>query len=172
MGQSNSRRCRPDSKSSSTPLNVEIAHLSNSGVETLGVVVADSQRQAVCSETPTQQVTRPGLPRQLTRLSSLIDPAGLGEGWKVKSPSGNLLGPNAFIDRPDRPLSVRERQERVRAALVSPNEANAEPSDSKVISEAPPGPAFKASSGATDFPITASPTARERTAGPWCCFKS
>ena len=35
----------------------------------------------------------------------------------IRSPSGNLLGMASYFERPDRPLSMRERQERVRRAM-------------------------------------------------------
>jgi len=38
----------------------------------------------------------------------------------VRSPSGNLLGKQGYFTRDDRPLSLRERQERIRAGLASP----------------------------------------------------
>jgi len=48
-------------------------------------------------------------------MSTLIDPADLisESDWSIKSPSGNLLGPQGYINHPDRPLSMRERQQRV-----------------------------------------------------------
>ena len=36
----------------------------------------------------------------------------------IRSPSGNLLGMTSYFERADRPLSMRERQERVRRALA------------------------------------------------------
>lgn len=65
-------------------------------------------------------VTRPSPPREITHLSSLVDPAELaatGIDWTIRSPSGNLLGPSGFFGHPSRPLSLRERQERVREAV-------------------------------------------------------
>ena len=35
----------------------------------------------------------------------------------IRSPSGNLLGMTSYFERADRPLSMRERQERVRMAM-------------------------------------------------------
>jgi len=43
------------------------------------------------------------------------------DDWAVKSPSGNMLGRKAFQDRDDRPLSMRERQERIRQEVVRKN---------------------------------------------------
>jgi len=59
-------------------------------------------------------------PRELHHLSYLIDPNELDSGWKVRSPSGNLLSKQGYFTRDDRPLSLRERQERIRAGLASP----------------------------------------------------
>ena len=58
--------------------------------------------------------------RELHHLSYLIDPNELDSGWKVRSPSGNLLGKQGYFTRDDRPLSLRERHERIRAGLASP----------------------------------------------------
>lgn len=80
------------------------------------------QSRSTSSTTNISEVSKPALPRQITHLSNLIDPADLVEGWKVRSPSGNLLGPGEFINHPERPLSLRERQERVKAALQSPTQ--------------------------------------------------
>ena len=59
-------------------------------------------------------VTRPPPPPRLLRLSELIDPAKLGVDGHVRSPSGNVLAPEQFLVHPDRPRSIRERQERIR----------------------------------------------------------
>lgn len=67
--------------------------------------------------TPQSDITRPAEPREITRLSNLIDPEEVTSDWRIRSPSGNLLGPNGFFSHPSRPLSVRERQEKVRAAM-------------------------------------------------------
>ena len=86
-------------------------------------------------------ITTPAPPRQIIRLSEIIDPrdilqaeaeAKLEETPKrprrasqplftprvssrgiVQSPSGNTLGAEEFIAHPDRPLAIWERQERV-----------------------------------------------------------
>ena len=44
----------------------------------------------------------------------LIDPAELPIDSHVRSPSGRLLAPEQFLVHPDRPLSIRERQEEIR----------------------------------------------------------
>jgi len=58
-------------------------------------------------------VTRPPPPPRLHRLSELLDPAKL-DGGHVRSPSGNILAPDQFLAHPDRPRSIRERQEDIR----------------------------------------------------------
>jgi hypothetical protein len=55
-------------------------------------------------------VTRPPPPPRIRRLSELIDPADIPIDYSVRSPSGNLLAPEQFLARPNRPLSIRERQ--------------------------------------------------------------
>jgi hypothetical protein len=72
--------------------------------------------------------TRPQ--HELHHLSYLIDPDQLDQGAFVRSPSGNLLGKEGYFTRDDRPLSLRERQERIRAGLATPtlqNPATASP---------------------------------------------
>lgn len=59
-------------------------------------------------------VTRPPLPPRLHRLSELVDPAMLPDGSHVRSPSGTIYTPEAFRIHPDRPRSIRERQENIR----------------------------------------------------------
>lgn len=64
-------------------------------------------------------VTRPAPPRRLATISTLIDPADLisESDWSIKSPSGNLLNSQGYLNHPDRPLSMRERQQRVLAGM-------------------------------------------------------
>ncbi|KAK5115846.1 hypothetical protein LTR85_009440 [Meristemomyces frigidus] len=59
-------------------------------------------------------VSRPPPPPRLRRLSELIDPAGLPTDSRVRSPSGHLFAPEQFLVHPDRPRSIRERQEDIR----------------------------------------------------------
>ena len=59
-------------------------------------------------------VTRPPPPPRLRRLSELIDPHELTIDSHVRSPSGNLLAVEQFLVHPDRPRSIRERQEQIR----------------------------------------------------------
>ena len=65
--------------------------------------------------------------REVHHLSYLIDPEDLDEdlGWKVRSPSGNLLGKTGYFCRDDRPLSLRERQQRIKAGLGYPESESA-----------------------------------------------
>lgn len=56
----------------------------------------------------------------IRHLSELIDPIQLVhevDEKAIRSPSGHLLGRQSFEERDDRPLSMRERQERVRQRL-------------------------------------------------------
>jgi hypothetical protein len=59
-------------------------------------------------------VTRPPPPPRLRRLSELIDPNELTIDSHIRSPSGNLLAVEQFLVHPDRPKSIRERQEQIR----------------------------------------------------------
>ncbi|KYG41345.1 hypothetical protein M433DRAFT_8022 [Acidomyces richmondensis BFW] len=59
-------------------------------------------------------VSRPPLPPQLHRLSELVDPAMLPDGSHVRSLSGTIYTPEAFCTHPNRPRSIRERQENIR----------------------------------------------------------
>lgn len=67
-------------------------------------------------------ISRASPPRELTTLSA-IDPETLAKvraeewGKLPKSPSGNLLGQEGISEKP-RPLTIKERQERVRSRLV------------------------------------------------------
>lgn len=69
-------------------------------------------------ETTTERrVTEPSPPREITHLSSIIDPKEISGDWTIRSPSGNLLGLGGYMNHPARPLSMRERQEKVRRAM-------------------------------------------------------
>lgn len=76
-------------------------------------------------------------PRALNRLSSIIDPREMAENPNlvVRSPSSNMLSEDGYINHPDRPLSVRERQgeikKRVEAATAT-EAVGAEPIKNKV----------------------------------------
>ena len=59
-------------------------------------------------------VTRPPPTPRLRHLSELIDPADLSIDCHIRSPSGDLLAPEQFLVHPDRPRSIRERQEEIR----------------------------------------------------------
>lgn len=90
---------------------------------------------------PCQDITPPTIPRELTRISEIIDPRELlqdeiynvtptrrkssshnvsmatkAKTGIVHSPSGNALGAEEFIAHPNRPLAMWERQERVMQA--------------------------------------------------------
>lgn len=89
-------------------------------------------------DTPLSDITIPAAPRQLTRISEILDPRDVlrqetylqspsrtrsssqpltslntPKGGIVHSPSGNALGAEEFIAHPSRPLAMWERQERV-----------------------------------------------------------
>lgn len=69
--------------------------------------------QSPLTHSPIQKVSPPARHRELTHLSSLIDPTDLTGDWKARSPSGNLLGPKGYFSHPERPLSMRERREEI-----------------------------------------------------------
>lgn len=58
-------------------------------------------------------VSRPRPTRERIALSRLIDPEDLAEDSIVRSPSGGLLTRQEYFQRGDRPLSLRERQQRI-----------------------------------------------------------
>ncbi|KAH0344777.1 hypothetical protein KCU81_g4692, partial [Aureobasidium melanogenum] len=63
-------------------------------------------------------ITHPTPARPLIRrYSELIDPAQL-DNLQIRSPSGNMLTGSRYNLRDDRPLSVRERQERIRQQII------------------------------------------------------
>ena len=65
---------------------------------------------------PESGITHPKPARPLIRrYSELLDPTQL-ESQQVRSPSGNMLTSSTYNLREDRPLSVRERQERIEQA--------------------------------------------------------
>ncbi|KAK5012234.1 hypothetical protein BJ546DRAFT_133901 [Cryomyces antarcticus] len=52
-----------------------------------------------------------------TRLSTIIDPMDLAEGEFIEHPQGHLVGRYALLADSQRPLSLRERQEKIRRAV-------------------------------------------------------
>lgn len=61
---------------------------------------------------------RPQGPQFVRRISELIDPNIVAQTEAVvQSPSGNLLSHADFAGRHDRPLSLRERQEKIRGEM-------------------------------------------------------
>jgi len=55
----------------------------------------------------------------MSRLSDCIDPADINNrDSTVRSPSGNLLAIGKYLQRDDRPLSIRERQQKIKARLA------------------------------------------------------
>ena len=59
-------------------------------------------------------ISRPPPPLRLRHLSELIDPAELTVDSHIRAPSGNLLAPEQFLTHPNRPRSIRERQEEIK----------------------------------------------------------
>lgn len=59
-------------------------------------------------------------------------------GAVIRSPSGNLLAAEAFLQHPDRPLSLRERQEIIRARVRAVSRLGMV-EDVKGVEEMPPG---------------------------------
>jgi hypothetical protein len=67
-------------------------------------------------------ITRPTPARPLLRrYSELLDPTQL-DNQQVRSPSGHMLTGSTYNLRGDRPLSVRERQERIRQQMMQKKE--------------------------------------------------
>ncbi|KAH0290740.1 hypothetical protein M436DRAFT_41590 [Aureobasidium namibiae CBS 147.97] len=65
---------------------------------------------------PESGITHPKPARPLIRrYSELLDPTQL-DSLQVRSPSGNMLTGSTYNLREDRPLSVRERQEKIEQA--------------------------------------------------------
>lgn len=61
-----------------------------------------------------RNVSRPPVPPQKNTLQDLIDPDEIAPHQHVRSPSGNLLGREQFLNHPQRPRCMRERQESIR----------------------------------------------------------
>ncbi|KAF4553789.1 Hypothetical protein D9617_6g095220 [Elsinoe fawcettii] len=75
------------------------------------------------TETQGYGISLPVRRQHVRQLSELIDPTKLCvDDDYVKSPSGNLLGHADFCAREDRPLSLRERQERIRQQINNRNQ--------------------------------------------------
>lgn len=72
------------------------------------------------------KVTHPATPTLLTRLSSLIDPQDLDPNEIIRSPSGRFYRVREYLNNPDRPLSIRERQQHIRDAMAKRDAAEAE----------------------------------------------
>ncbi|KAF6222067.1 hypothetical protein HO133_001153 [Letharia lupina] len=97
-----------------------------------------SPTSPISPDTLLSEISIPAIPRQLTRISEILDPRDIlreqtyldspsrirsssqpltspnaPKGGIVHSPSGNALGAEEFIAHPSRPLAMWERQERV-----------------------------------------------------------
>jgi len=142
MGQSNSKPRRP-STSSQDPLYPRLS--AEKVQETFYSSANPFFEDAV--PTPPATISRPARPPRMHRVSELIDPydllgmtsndlmsipkasnqAGPMDSSKhlpmlVESPSGRTLKPQEFLNDPNRPLAIRERQESIiRAVEASRN---------------------------------------------------
>ena len=101
------------------------------------------------ASTPPAAITRPAPPSRMFRVSELIDPydllgmtsdnivsipqdskrpGPLGSNKQlpilVESPSGRTMDPQEFINNPDRPLAIRERQESILRAVEAARNAS------------------------------------------------
>lgn len=72
-------------------------------------------------------VTRPPPPPQLRHLDELIDPAELPIDCHIRSPSGTMLALEQFLVHPDRPRSIRERQEEIKEKVRAASRLGVEP---------------------------------------------
>ena len=132
MGQTQSKR----SSSNSTASLLTSYTSSPSGINSPSNPA--SPASPTSPDTPLSDITSPAEPRQLTRISEILDPRDIireqtyldspsrtrsssqqlisldaTNGTMVHSPSGNALGAEEFIAHPSRPLAMWERQERV-----------------------------------------------------------
>jgi hypothetical protein len=113
MGSSQSKQAKAtnkhDSADSRTPLKLE-ASLPPSPLDCRIPPTTQPNRFSIHAIEGHSDVSRPPPPPRIRRLSELIDPAEIPIDFSVRSPSGNLLAPEQFLARPNRPLSIRERQ--------------------------------------------------------------
>ncbi|KAI5272705.1 hypothetical protein E4T47_04005 [Aureobasidium subglaciale] len=131
MGSSTSKAAVRNSTNSTTPLNLDIHSPVQTdfprspGVQNLSTFHPHQNHNGVsevvvtsfAGDEPESGITRPSPARPLIRrYSELIDPTQL-DNQQVRSPSGNLLSGSSYNLRGDRPLSVRERQERIRQQM-------------------------------------------------------
>lgn len=132
MGQTQSKRV--SSTSSASLLTTYISSPSSINYPSN----PNSPASPTSPDTPLSDITTPAVPRQLTRISEILDPRDIlreetylespshtrsssqplislnvSRGGIVHSPSGNALGAEEFIAHPSRPLAMWERQERV-----------------------------------------------------------
>ena len=128
MGQKQSKQSNPAKNTSSVSLlNGVNKHISE----------PRTPNTPLTPLTPVQDITPPAGPRELTRISAIIDPRELlqdgiynvtptrpnsrqdlnvapkAKAGIVHSPSGNIMGAEEFLANPNRPLAMWERQQRV-----------------------------------------------------------
>jgi len=111
------------------PVLAKHRNISSTSTTSYHTIKSRASRRSASTASATATLTASAItqsakqPREVHHLSYLIDPEDLdedlGSGWKVRSPSGNLLGKTGYVCRDDRPLSLRERQERIKAGLAS-----------------------------------------------------
>ncbi|QIW94655.1 hypothetical protein AMS68_000173 [Peltaster fructicola] len=85
-------------------------------------------------------ITRPSRPSRKHTLSELIDLDNLNPGDLVESPSGDLLSLEAARLRPDRPPSIRERQERILSRVRDRRDSNVSVAPREIREIAGPSP--------------------------------
>lgn len=102
-----------------TPSKQRLNSTSTTSTTTLTVATTNDQHPASEDDsTILQEISRPATPPRIVRMSTLIDPRDLAaQQSTIRSPSGNMLGVNAYVAHPDRPPCIRERQERIRAEV-------------------------------------------------------
>ena len=142
MGQSQSRRA---STSSQTPLSpsaavgYNITNISGNAIFSDNTQAKSHDEYVDISLVSPRAITNPEPPRKLRRMSELRDLNSIIESANqdimpssrsehadtitqpkqalVQSPSGNVLGHKEFLEYPNRPLTIGERQERIRASV-------------------------------------------------------
>jgi hypothetical protein len=132
MGNTTSRSAACNFNSSSTSLDMGVHTVSqmsfsrSPGVHNLAAYDPKQDPRSVkevtvtsfAGDEPESGITHPKPARLLIRrYSELLDPTQL-DSQQVRSPSGNILTGSTYNLRGDRPLSVRERQERIRQQLM------------------------------------------------------
>lgn len=145
MGQTQSKRSSTHSQTLLNPPSADTEPATTTYTDI-------SHPPSLPSPSDESSITQPLPPQYLNRISALIDPQDLlglhPEDFEanpydyspspisptrrskarpfVLSPSGSTLTHTAYLTHPDRPLTIRERQQRVRLAMEKLEEAKAE----------------------------------------------